>query len=338
MDKKFLYLILIFSLIINGVLFLELFVLDKKEGKKTTTKNDVLALHLKKDVNEGLEIYKLLCEEKDGASCFIVGMLYSEDMDTSSNYQKGKEYKKKSCEMGNMLGCYYYARHFIETDKEYHERGRYYKKACDKGNIAVSCNNYAVSLIKNTEKTEEALTYAKKACDLNGANGCFNAGKLLKERKDYKEAFQYFKKGCDMGSGTNCNAAAMLIDKKKDEVQGFELKESMNMYKRSCDLGCYRGCNNYATSMDDSNPEKKRIYEILSMIPEMAVYGYYNLACLYSKKGDKEKAITHVKKALAEKPDLAEVIAMDKDFENIVNLQEFKNAIKSAKCCMMNLN
>jgi len=180
------------------------------------------------------------------------------------------------------------------------------------------------------------LEYTKKSCRLSGANGCYNTGKALSVKKDYKSAYNYYIKSCDMGLASGCSNAGYLVEKNTEHFSKTENDKVTELFKKACNNGDEGGCLNYASKLDFNDPEQFAIYERLKDTEKMSSYGHYGLACIFSKKGEKEEAINELKKSLFEKPELLNEILNDKDFDNIKELPEFNEIIESAKCCLKN--
>jgi TPR repeat protein len=283
-----------------------------------------------------IDVSRSECDNNDPVACLAVGMFYDNNTYDSPNYLKAKEFKKKSCELGSLLGCYYLGIHLIPTDKDYIKRGEYFKKACDEGDVAPACNNYALYLKNTAYNMDTILEYTEKSCRLSGANGCYNTGKALSVKKDYKSAYDYYIKSCDMGLASGCSNAGYLVEKNTEHFSKTENDKVIELFKKACDNGDDGGCLNYANKLDINDSEKVAIYKRLKETEEMSSYGHYGLACIFSKKGEKEEAINELKKTLFEKPELINEILNDKDLDNIRNLPEFDEIIESAKCCLKN--
>jgi Flp pilus assembly protein TadD len=65
----------------------------------------------------------------------------------------------------------------------------------------------------------------------------------------------------------------------------------------------------------------------LEMMPGDATF-IYNKACIYSLKGDKANALSHLKTAIATAPWLKQQAMQDEDFRNLREDAEFKALVK----------
>jgi len=101
----------------------------------------------------------------------------------SGNYTKAAELFKKSCDMGNVSGCY---------------------------NLGIFYDN-GQGVRQSYVKAAELF---KKSCDMGVAAGCYNLGILYDNgqgvRQSYVKAKEFFGKACDMGFEIGCKKYAIL--------------------------------------------------------------------------------------------------------------------------------
>ncbi|WP_321330768.1 TPR end-of-group domain-containing protein [uncultured Bacteroides sp.] len=197
------------------------------------------------------------------------------------------------------------------------------------------------------EQLEDACFYYKKAIELdpkdasayyNSGNALLGLAKLKSDESLYQESFEKYAKAVELSANDASayynwgNGLLALAKLKSDEllykeaftkyVKAIKLEpKHVNAYKN------YAACMvKYAISFHKLDEYKDKIEQMLLKANELKENsGSYNLACLYSRLKDKNKALKYLGKAFESKIDnlSRKSIELDEDFENIKNDPDF---------------
>jgi tetratricopeptide (TPR) repeat protein len=74
--------------------------------------------------------------------------------------------------------------------------------------------------------------------------------------------------------------------------------------------------------------EAKAMFEKAIEHSESYVDPYYNLACIYSKRGDLSKSLDYLKRAVQLNNSVKKWVKNDKDLENVSSLEEFREIVE----------
>jgi hypothetical protein len=125
----------------------------------------------------GSDIFEQSCDRRDGASCFILGSLYSEGAGVPQNGRHALELFKKSCDAGWWRGCGRLAQSYLLGQGTAADPGlavETFEKACSGGNAA-SCAEVAMLYNRGVGGVQDhalALRRLRRACDLGLLTAC----------------------------------------------------------------------------------------------------------------------------------------------------------------------
>ena len=194
------------------------------------------------DPKRGVKLLEENCAGGHGASCTLLGFLYSRGRNVARDDVKSMEYLVKACTLNDVEGCYHIGNVAYQI-AEYSSSRIAYQRACELGS-GLACARGGEMFERGVGGAAEAETGVrmfKRAHDLlaptcpgDGA-GCYVLGYLFEAGrgvpKDDKKRNEAYKNGCSSGSGDACTKLAGLLDDAKDTNGANDaLEKACNRY------------------------------------------------------------------------------------------------------------
>jgi hypothetical protein len=126
---------------------------------------------------DGEDVFEKSCGRRNGASCFILGSLYSEGMGVPQDGKRAFQLFEKSCDAGWWRGCGRLAQSYLVgqgTAPDPALAVANFEKAC-KGDSAASCAEVAMLYNRGVGGVQDhqlAMRRLRKACDLGLVAAC----------------------------------------------------------------------------------------------------------------------------------------------------------------------
>lgn len=190
--------------------------------------------------------------------------------------------------------------------------------------------NLKAVILLNIKRYQQALENIDKAIELN-PNLSFlwdNKSLILLELGFYKEALDCVNKAIELDPNNFFaynNKASILfrLGKYKEALENIEkslsIRPDFNFAIRNKGL-----CLMYLNRIDEGIEIFK---ELITKEPNNPEH-YYNLACAYAQKGEKNQAIDYLKRAIEMDQNFKFIALDDKDFDSIRDSEEFKELVK----------
>ncbi len=134
--------------------------------------------------------------------------------------------------------------------------------------------------------------YALRSCEFGSSIGCYNYGIYMEREKNSDKALEFTKKACEMLHNMACEKTGVY----------YSIKSNYVMAEKMFSLALH------------INPTSKSLF--------------YNMACMYAKKGDVDKAINCLSAAIRTDSRYKEKAKIDEDFKSLKNKDEFKALLK----------
>jgi len=211
-------------------------------------------------LEENFKDYKIKCKEGDLKSCVNAGLAYLSGVGVKKDYQKAREYFKKSCDKCQNSGCNYLGDIYangLGVKKDYKKAYKFYKKACE-NDYMPACDSLGLLYLNGygvKKDSFKAVEYFTNACyENNYMESCNNIAILYMlgksgVNKNYKRAKKLFERSCYLNSAKGCMG---LGDIYKDGY-GVEVNKSIaaHYYEKACacselDENTYKACLNSA--------------------------------------------------------------------------------------------
>ncbi len=209
-------------------------------------------------LEEDFKNYKIKCKEGDLKSCVNAGLVYLSGVGTKKDYEKAREYFKKSCDKCQNSGCNYLGDIFangLGVKKDYKKAYVLYKKACE-NDYMPACNSLGLLCLNGygvKKNSLKAIEYFTNACyENNYMDSCNNIAILYMlgksgVNKNHKRAKELFERSCYLNSAKGCMGLGDIYK----NGYGVEANKSMAAYyyEKACNCGelddnTYKACLN----------------------------------------------------------------------------------------------
>jgi len=153
---------------------------------------------------ESTRYFTLACDNNHAVSCYYLGTLYSSG--GLKEDKKGKEYYKKSCDLGSKEGCTALTFYFFKLgDKDAGMKAS--EKGCELKSL-FCCEALMNDATKRNDE-KDILKYYTKACKLDSTLGCYGLGLIYAQgrhgiKKDKEKSLEYLYKSCKGGYPKAC--------------------------------------------------------------------------------------------------------------------------------------
>ena len=195
----------------------------------------VRGICVEKDSEYAYDLLKKSCDLEYAKGCQAVGYIsfMQNDMNAAARYNK------KACDL-DMKFCVDYGQLLFYgkgVEKDELVAKEYFKKSCDVGN-PVGCGDFAMALQKNDAPLEEIIKFYKLGCDGGYYESCNHLGRMQIANKQKKEAVESFKKACDNGDIRDaCSDVAVFTDDENEQLE--YMKKDKNL---ACKDGDEKAC------------------------------------------------------------------------------------------------
>jgi TPR repeat protein len=221
---------------------------------------------------EALAFFKLTCQGKngeDGEGCYFVGLLYSEEGNTT----KAKTFFELACKSNVSIACFSLGRVYQKENNEYLAE-KFFKKSCS-ADYKEGCFEASKFFYDKGDKPK-AKSYSNLGCQMDHDKSCYNLGSL--ENKNKIIRFDAFNKACGLGLGVGCLKAAK--HKKKND----------SLFKRACELGEGKGCRELSARYYDRGKMSKSL-EFSKLACKLGqMKSCHNAGLILIKKGEPKEA------------------------------------------------
>ncbi len=186
--------------------------------------------------------------------------------------------------------------------------------------------NLKALILKYLKRYNQALLFIDKVIELDPRMGWDNKAFILMDIGFYNEALECVNKAIDI----NPSNVFAIRNKAQILIKLGKCEEALDLLDKALSIDYFLVLHEKAYCLLELNKidEAISIYdEILINNPNDAT-AYYNRACAYSLKNDKDKAIEDLKKAIELNMDFKFLAMDDRDFDNIRDSDEFKKLIE----------
>jgi TPR repeat protein len=146
---------------------------------------------------------------------------------------------RKSCDLGDKMGCMAAAYQLIESKQDPAAALRYLNSACDRAHAA-ACNELS-RLMGGAKRYPEAIGFAVRACRIGDAESCGFAGQNYVEgngvAKDERKGIALLNDGCRMADMPSCG---VLIRRNEELPVPDDMKQKL--YASACKAGLKEAC------------------------------------------------------------------------------------------------
>lgn len=186
--------------------------------------------------------------------------------------------------------------------------------------------NLKALILEKLKRYNQALEFVDKAIELNPNIAWDNKALILMEIGFYNQALECANKALEI----NPNNKYAIMYKSQILIKLGKYNEALNLLDKFSHIDYFPALHEKAYCLLELNKleEAISIYdEILNNNPNDA-RAYYNRACAYSLKNEKDKAISDLKMAIELNINYKFLAMDDRDFDNIRDSEEFKKLIE----------
>jgi|GEM_PF-2583064 len=274
-----------------------------------------------KEYGEAIKINPNLAEAHNN-----LGLL----LDDLNRYEEAeKEYREAIRINPNYAYAHYNLGILLKNLNRYEEAEKEYREAIRINPNYANAHNNLGNLLKNLNRYEEAEKEYREAIRINpnvaGAHN--NLGNLLRNLNRYEEAEKEYREAIRINpndAGAHYNLGILLKNLNRYEEAEKEYREAIRLNPNFAEA--HNNLGVLLQNLKRYEEAEKEYREAIRINPNYAD-AHYNLACLYSVKNDLKKAIDWLKKAIEIDEKYKEMAKEDKDFENIKDGKDFKDAI-----------
>lgn len=185
------------------------------------------------------------CDEENSAvDCAFIGVIYIEGRGVDVDVERGRDYLRKSCDMGVLdactdLGWYYENPPDDGWGEDAAKAASYYDRACEH-DLATACANLARMARHGTgvdENWRRAVDLYDRACEADHPDECIFAGRMLlrhQESPDIDRVVDLYERGCE-AKDANCLELAILHW--EGEYIPRDEEKSSKLFERACEGG-----------------------------------------------------------------------------------------------------
>ena len=176
--------------------------------------------------------YQKQCDDKNYATCGIVGDLWNE----GEEYRNATKYLEMACENANIKATY----QINQIDGSIEKMSGIFT-------AQISCKLLGHLYYRGKgmrQDIDKAIKCYKKSCDLGDSDSCGHTGLMYYTKQDFKNAKEILAKSCEkLENAKSCGLlGAMYADGKGVKTNLSKAKE---LFGKACDFGEQLGCDGY---------------------------------------------------------------------------------------------
>ena len=209
-----------------------------------------------KDPGKAIATFTKYCDqEKFTAACYQLGKAYDEGRMIERDYSKAETYYKRTCDVGDIEGCFGLARLYedgkVESASGAEQAVSIYDKACNAGNTD-ACARLGKLYIKGkgvAKDVQVGVGFISRACESKDAESCDVLGQLYEAGNgvdmNLTKAGEFYDQACKAGTGVGCFHLAKLYQLGKGVSQ--DLTQAGKLFEKACATGHGASCSKLAS-------------------------------------------------------------------------------------------